>query len=81
MQFLAGTGMSDDDTLCARPSISSWPPSAGAQARRSPYRAEAGRAEAEHRAVADAQKIVAIWNARHVSGFYPTIGARSRPVD
>jgi hypothetical protein len=43
--------------------------------------AEARRAEVEHRAVADAQKIVAIWNARHVSGFYPTIGAGSRPVD
>ena len=38
-------------------------------------------AEAERKAIADAQKIVAIWNARHVSGFYPTIGAGSRPVD
>ena len=42
---------------------------------------KAKRAEAERKAIADAQKIVAIWNARHVSGFYPTIGAGSRPVD
>jgi hypothetical protein len=37
------------------------------------------RAEAERKAVADAQKIVAIWNARQAGGrelwFYPTIGA------
>jgi hypothetical protein len=41
--------------------------------------AEAKRAEAERKAVADAQKIVAIWNARLAGGrelwFYPTIGA------
>ena len=41
--------------------------------------AEARRAEAERKAVADAQKIVAIWNARQAGGrelwFYPTIGA------
>ena len=41
--------------------------------------AEAKRAEAERKAVADAQKIVAIWNARQAGGralwFYPTIGA------
>jgi hypothetical protein len=37
------------------------------------------RAEAERKAVADAQKIVAIWNTRQAGGrelwFYPTIGA------
>jgi hypothetical protein len=36
-------------------------------------------AEAERKAVADAQKIVAVWNARQAGGralwFYPTIGA------
>jgi hypothetical protein len=41
--------------------------------------AEARRAEAERKALADAQKIVAIWNARQAGGralwFYPTIGA------
>jgi hypothetical protein len=41
--------------------------------------AEVKRAEAERRAIVDAQKIVAIWNARHAGGralwFYPTIGA------
>ena len=41
--------------------------------------AEAKRAEAERKAVADAQKIVAIWNARQAGGralwFYATIGA------
>jgi ABC transporter substrate binding protein len=41
--------------------------------------AEAKRAEAERKAVAVAQKIVAIWNARQAGGralwFYPTIGA------
>ena len=41
--------------------------------------AEARRAEAERKAVADAQKIVSIWNARQAGGrelwFYPTIGA------
>jgi hypothetical protein len=41
--------------------------------------AEAKRAEAERKAVAEAQKIVAIWNARQAGGralwFYPTIGA------
>jgi hypothetical protein len=41
--------------------------------------AEAKRAEAERKAIADAQKIVAIWNARQAGGralwFYPTIGA------
>jgi hypothetical protein len=40
---------------------------------------EAKRAETERKAVADAQKIVAIWNARQAGGrelwFYPTIGA------
>lgn len=40
---------------------------------------EAARAEAERKAVADAQKIVAVWNARRAGGralwFYPTIGA------
>ncbi len=40
---------------------------------------EARRAEAERKAIADAQKIVAIWNARQAGGrelwFYPTIGA------
>jgi hypothetical protein len=41
--------------------------------------AKAKRAEAERRAVSEAQKIVAIWNARQAGGrelwFYPTIGA------
>ena len=41
--------------------------------------AEAKRLEAERKAIADAQKIVAIWNARQAGGralwFYPTIGA------
>ena len=41
--------------------------------------AEARRAEAERKAIADAQKIVAVWNARQAGGrelwFYPTIGA------
>jgi hypothetical protein len=41
--------------------------------------AEAKRAEAERKALLDAQKIVAIWNARQSGGralwFYPTIGA------
>jgi hypothetical protein len=40
---------------------------------------EAKRAEAERKAIANAQKIVAIWNARQAGGrelwFYPTIGA------
>ena len=39
----------------------------------------AKRAEAEHQAIADAHKIVAVWNARQAGGrelwFYPTIGA------
>jgi len=39
----------------------------------------AKRPEAERKAVADAQKIVAIWNARQAGGralwFYPNIGA------
>jgi hypothetical protein len=42
--------------------------------------AKAKRAEAERRAIAEAEKIVAIWNARQASGralwFYPTIGAQ-----
>jgi hypothetical protein len=41
--------------------------------------AKAKRAEAERKAAADAQMIVAIWNARQACGralwFYPTIGA------
>jgi hypothetical protein len=41
--------------------------------------AEAKRADTERKAVADAQKIIAIWNAREAGGralwFYPTIGA------
>ncbi|MGB8548218.1 MAG: hypothetical protein WCD82_08515 [Xanthobacteraceae bacterium] len=41
--------------------------------------AKAKRAEAERKAIVDAQKIVAIWNARQAGGralwFYPTIGA------
>jgi len=40
---------------------------------------EAKRAEAERKAIADAHKIVSIWNARQAGGralwFYPTIGA------
>jgi hypothetical protein len=43
--------------------------------------ARAKRAEAQRKAVAEAQKIVAIWNARQAGGrelwFYPTIGAES----
>jgi hypothetical protein len=40
-------------------------------------RPQAKRAEAERKAIADVQKIVAIWNARHAGAlwFYPTIGA------
>jgi hypothetical protein len=41
--------------------------------------AKAKRAEAERKAVADAKKVVEIWNARQAGGralwFYPTIGA------
>ena len=41
--------------------------------------AEAKRAEAERKAIAQAHKIVAIWNAPQAGGralwFYPTIGA------
>ena len=41
--------------------------------------ADATRAEAERKAIAEAQNIVAIWNARQAGGralwFYPTIGA------
>jgi hypothetical protein len=41
--------------------------------------AEAKRAEAERKAIVDAQKVVAILNARQAGGralwFYPTIGA------
>src|SRR5262245_36064293 len=40
---------------------------------------EAKRAEAGRKAIAEAEKIVAIWNARQAGGralwFYPTIGA------
>jgi hypothetical protein len=40
---------------------------------------EAKRAEAEHKAIVDAQEVVAVWNARQGGGralwFYPTIGA------
>ena len=39
----------------------------------------AKRADAERNSIADAQRIVAIWNARQAGGrapwFYPTIGA------
>jgi hypothetical protein len=41
--------------------------------------ARAKRAAAERKAIADAEKIVAIWNTRQAGGralwFYPTIGA------
>jgi hypothetical protein len=41
--------------------------------------AEANRAEAERKAIVDAQKVVAVWNAWRAGGralwFYPTIGA------
>jgi hypothetical protein len=41
--------------------------------------AEAKRVEAERKTIAEAEKIVAIWNARQAGGralwFYPTIGA------
>jgi hypothetical protein len=41
--------------------------------------AEAKRAEAERKAIVDAQKVVAVWNAWRAGGralwFYPTIGA------
>jgi len=43
----------------------------------------AKRVKAERKATAEAQKIVAIWNARQVGGrelwFYPTIVPRSGP--
>ena len=46
---------------------------------RSHAAADAKHAEVERKALADAQKIVAIWNARQAGGrelwFYPTIGA------
>jgi hypothetical protein len=46
--------------------------------------AEAKRAEAERKSIADAQKVVAVWNTRQAGGralwFYPTIGVRSRPA-
>jgi hypothetical protein len=56
----------------------SEPPSAGTRA--CCQAAEAAKhAEAERNAIAKAQKIVAIWNARQAGGrtlwFYPTIGA------
>jgi hypothetical protein len=55
------------------------PPSAGTGASRSQAAADPKRAEAERKAIADAQKIVAIWDARQAGGralwFYPTIGA------
>jgi hypothetical protein len=42
-------------------------------------KADAARADAQRKAIADAQKIVTIWNARQAGGrslwFYPTIGA------
>ena len=42
-------------------------------------KADAARADAQRKAIADAHKIVAIWNARQAGGrslwFYPTIGA------
>jgi hypothetical protein len=42
-------------------------------------KAEAARAEAERKTAADAQKVVAVWNARQAGErehwFYPTIGA------
>jgi hypothetical protein len=57
-------------------------PNRGAQEReRAAARAaaEATRAEAECKAIVDAQKVVAVWNARQAGGralwFYPTIGA------
>jgi hypothetical protein len=46
---------------------------------RAAARAEAKRLDAERKALVDAQKIVAIWNACQAGGralwFYPTIGA------
>ena len=40
---------------------------------------KAKRAEAERKAIVDAQKVVAVWNSRQAGGralwFYPTIGA------
>jgi hypothetical protein len=44
------------------------PPSAGTGASRSQAAADPKRAEAERKAIADAQKIVAIWNARQAGG-------------
>jgi hypothetical protein len=78
MEFLAGTGMSNGNIRFARDLASAIGPNRRAQEREraaANTAAEARRAEAEHRAVADAQTIVAIWNARQASGFYPTIGA------
>jgi hypothetical protein len=44
--------------------------------------AKAKRAKAERKAIAEAQKIVAVWNARQAGGralwLYPTIGAGYR---
>ena len=47
--------------------------------------AEAKREEAERKAIAEAERIVAIWEARQAGGralwFYPTIGAAmARPA-
>jgi hypothetical protein len=57
----------------------SQPSSTGARAGSRRCCGQAKRAEAERKANADAQKIVAIWNARQAGGralwFYPTIGA------
>ena len=66
-------------TLVAFPRYESEPPSTGTRARSRRSRCQAKRSEAERNTIADAQKIVAIWNARQAGGrglwFYSTIGA------
>ena len=56
-------------------------PSAGRERAAARAAAEAERAEAERKAIADAQKIVGIWNAWRAGGralwFYPTTAPRS----
>jgi hypothetical protein len=72
--------VSDVDCLVSI-SIGKTKPSQAQERERAAARAaaEARRAEAERKAIADPQKIVAIWNARQAGGrelwFYPTIGA------
>ena len=67
-------------TLVAFPRYESEPPSTGTRARSRRSRCQAKRSEAERNTIADAQKIVAIWNARQAGGLpwlsfsYPACG-------